>query len=174
MPVTGSVEPLFFWQMNVSPQPRQRKANWWNKMSRKMTQDWTVRPWRSSQLRLESSQAGRLRTGMERGYKGLLPSILIWLSSVGNPRLGLRRVWAGPPTIRDTAPQKDGWAGGQIQEGKAVSSALLYPLPFSPNLSSSPVAQPPVSGAQGRHTKGSRYPQVSWRTWWTQSWVYLC
>lgn len=68
----------------------------------------------------------------EASFNGLLPPISVWLSSVGNPRMGLGAVRDAPLTVRYAAPYKDRWGGSQIQEGKVVSSALAYPLPFSP------------------------------------------
>ena len=89
---------------------------------------------------------------MEGEYKGLLPPISVWLSSVGNPRMGLGGVQEAPLAVRDAAPHKDSWGGGQIQEGKAMSSALPYHLPFSPIPLLPPWAKPPP-GARGGHAK---------------------
>lgn len=134
-----------------------------------------VREWGSSQLGLESNHTEGLRAGIGWEYKSLFPPILIWLSSIGNPRMGWRRVWDASLSVRDVAPHKDGRWGGQIQEGKAVSSALPFPTlsSFHPSLSF-PRGPSLCISAQEGWAKVSRYLQVSWRTWGSQGRVRLC
>lgn len=112
-----------------------------------------VGAWGSSQLGLESSQAGGLRAEMELGgeYKGLLPPILVWLSSVGNPRTSLGGGQEAPLTVGDPAPQNDVGGGHQIEEGKAVSSAL--PSPIFTHPAPSPVGQALDLGCEGDRQK---------------------
>lgn len=72
--------------------------------------------------------------------------------------MGLGGVQDAPLIVRD-APHKDVWGGGQIQEGKAMSSALLYPTvsPFHPSLSF-PRGPSPCSSGTRDMCKGFKVP----------------